>query len=78
MFLTDGVTLTDEAQHACDILKIDPKIIKPKTRKDFKEEGVDETVAKLRFDHFTTYRSKKLAQLISFLKSGMFNILTDD
>ena len=59
-------------------MKIDPKVIEPKTKADFKEDGVDETVAKMRFDAFTSYRQKKLAQLVSFLKSGMYNILNNE
>jgi hypothetical protein len=45
---------------------------------NFKAEGLEDHIAKIRFEHHQDQRSKKIMMIENFLMSGMLHTLTQD
>ena len=74
--MQDGVTLSKESHKVCKILNIDPETLKTKSVDDFKAEGLEDHIAKIRYEHHSDQREKKIRMIENFLMSGMLQTLT--
>lgn len=65
--------LTDDAKKACSILHIDPNMLIPKAKETFKEDGVEASIAEIRFYHYEDKRKCLIQEVEQFIKSGGMN-----
>lgn len=68
--------LTDEAQNACTILHIDPNMLIPKAKESFKEEGLEASIAEIRYYHYEDKRKCLIQEVEAFIKGGEMNATT--
>ena len=62
--------LTEEGKSACKVLHIDPSMLAPKTKDHFKQGGVSEDIANIRFDHYEEKRKALLDEIDDYLRGA--------
>ena len=53
-------------------------MMKEKTEADFKSEGLEDHISKIRAEHHLDQRNKKIEMVENFLASGMLTALSQD
>ena len=74
IFNSDG-TLTDDAQLACALLKIDPETLKQRPIDYFADNSTSETIKQIRYQHYEEKRRGKIELIEGSLKSGLLQQL---
>lgn len=58
---------SDEVQHVCKVLNIDPACLQQKSIMDFMDDGATETIGKIRYQHYEKRRQMKMLQIQDFI-----------
>lgn len=61
--------VSEELQHICKVLSIDPAVLLPKSLQEFMEEEHDGLTAKVKYDHYEKRRKLKMKFIHDFMQS---------